>query len=182
MGKSVVKEIFILALLTMVIIFILGILFYDYIPTNRSVPTAIEYVADSKIKEALKSVKYESSTGSSDNTSEKSSLLKSYSIDASDLKNYASQKDYESGKTDPFSDYKEPVTEESNETSTITNTNSSAKSTSTSNTKDTNTTTVKKETVNNSSTSKKETTNSKSVQGETSNSSSGTFFEKAGTK
>ena len=173
MGKSVVKEIFILALLTMVIIFILCILFYDYIPTNRSVPSAIEYVADSKVKESLKSVKYESSTGSSDNTSEKSSLLKSYSIDASDLKNYASQKDYESGKTDPFSDYKEPVTEESNDSSTNTtvNTNSSTKSSSTSNTKDTNTNAVKKETV-----------NSKTTQAETSNASSGTFFEKAGTK
>lgn len=180
MGKTIVQEIFILTLLTMVIIFVMGILFYDYIPTNRSVPTAIEYVPDSKVKEALKSVKYESFS-ENDSSTENNSLLKSYSIDASDLKNYAAQKDYEKGKTDPFSDYgvNKDVTEEDNVSNVESTTNTSTKKSNNSgqavNNNNSNNT-------NNTGNSKIETKSNVATKAEKSNVTTGTFFEKEGTK
>ena len=37
MNKKLVKELFIIALLAIVVIFILGILFYDYIPVEQKI-------------------------------------------------------------------------------------------------------------------------------------------------
>ena len=42
MAKTVIKEIFIFLLLLLVIALVLGIMFYDYIPNNKTVPTALK--------------------------------------------------------------------------------------------------------------------------------------------
>ena len=53
MLKSVGKEIVIILLLSVAIILILGILFYDYIPINRVVPPREEYATPDNIKNEI---------------------------------------------------------------------------------------------------------------------------------
>ena len=53
MVKSVIKEIFIILLLSIAILLILGILFYDYIPINKVVPEAETYVTPNNVLEEL---------------------------------------------------------------------------------------------------------------------------------
>ena len=43
MVKSIIKEIIIMLLLCVAILLILGVLFYDYIPSNKVVPGKIAY-------------------------------------------------------------------------------------------------------------------------------------------
>ena len=49
MVKSVMKEIFIILLLSVAILLILGILFYDYIPINRVIPEREAYVTPDNV-------------------------------------------------------------------------------------------------------------------------------------
>ena len=53
MIKSVIKEIFIMILLGIAIILILGILFYDYIPSNKLVPVKEAYETPNDVKEEI---------------------------------------------------------------------------------------------------------------------------------
>lgn len=132
MGKGLIKELFIVALLIVVIMFSLGVALSEYIPTDENLPEAVEYMADSSVTSALKEIS-ENSEGAGGNGSNGSdttdSLLKSYTIDQSDLKNYKSKNAFESGKPDPFSDYQAPV---DGNTVTNTTTNTTVNSTVTS--------------------------------------------------
>lgn len=126
MEKTVIKEIFIFLLLLLVIALVLGIMFYDYIPNNKTVPTALkQYELAPEAQEELN----ETMSRSSEN------IVKTYYIDSSDLSAYASTKDYNKGKVNPFEDY----TSENTTNNTTNNTNTSS-NTSTTNTKNTNTT------------------------------------------
>jgi len=50
--KSVLKEIIIILLLCCAICLILGVVFYDYIPTNKVIPSTVEpYTTSNTIKE-----------------------------------------------------------------------------------------------------------------------------------
>lgn len=40
--KSIIKEIFIILLLCIAVCLIFGVIFYDYIPTNKVVPSTVE--------------------------------------------------------------------------------------------------------------------------------------------
>ena len=96
MAKTVIKEIFIFLLLLLVIALVLGIMFYDYIPNNKTVPTALkQYELAPEAQEELN----ETMSRSSEN------IVKTYYIDSSDLSAYASTKDYNKGKVNPFEDY-----------------------------------------------------------------------------
>lgn len=53
MLKSVIKEIFIILLLSIAILLILGILFYDYIPINRVVPQPEAYSTPDEVKNEI---------------------------------------------------------------------------------------------------------------------------------
>ena len=53
MLKSVIKEIIIILLLSIAILLILGIFFYDYIPINQTVPTKEAYVTPNTVKEEI---------------------------------------------------------------------------------------------------------------------------------
>ena len=53
MVKSVMKEIFIILLLSVAILLILGILFYDYIPINRVIPEREAYVTPDNVLQEL---------------------------------------------------------------------------------------------------------------------------------
>lgn len=123
MAKTIIKEIFIFLLLLLAIVLVLGILFYDYIPNSKIVPTALKpYELTEDVKQELN----ETMSSSSEN------IIKTYYIDSSDLSVYASTKDYNKGKVNPFEDY--------TATSTTTNTNTTNnKNTNTAENKTTNT-------------------------------------------
>lgn len=105
-----VKEIFIILLLCMVVIFTIGLLFYDCIPQKNEKIETIEYVASKDVLETLEQIN--ANVGVNDEGNDESSLLKSYSIGKDDLTEFASENSYETGKKDPFAEYATPVEDE----------------------------------------------------------------------
>ena len=104
MVKSVIKEILIILLLLVVIILALGIIFYNYMPSNKTVPNIEEYTASEEVKTAL-----------NEKITEEEKVLVTYELTSSDLKNYERSKDYKKGKVNPFSTYDTtPKTEDEN--------------------------------------------------------------------
>lgn len=121
--KSLVKELFIGILLLMVVVFTLGILFYDSMPNNKATPTSITYTADTAVTTTIQQISEEkaNSTSNSSSSTDSSglnigSVIASYSIGSTDLSTYAQRKTYESGKVDPFEDYKEETNTDGNTT------------------------------------------------------------------
>lgn len=113
MVKSIIKEIIIILLLLLAVILALGVLFYDYIPNNKSVPTVSAYkTADSVEKEVGEKI------------TEGETVLVTYEITANDLNELEKTKDYNKGKQNPFSAYvDEPQnTEDENNSNSNTNT------------------------------------------------------------
>ena len=89
MIKAVIKEIIIFLLLLVSIALILGILFYDYMPINKTVPSKVEpYNIPADIQNEL-------------NTAEEQNqnVIKTYSIDSKALSTY------NKGKINPFAVY-----------------------------------------------------------------------------
>ena len=152
--KNFLKELMITILLCIALVLILAVIFYDYIPINKTIPEPVEYTTPaslSEVKEELnKAVQ-----------NEEERIIVTYEIDDSDLSGYKKQGSYKEGKVDPFS-----ISNYENNTTT----NSSSSSTSNS-TKNNNV----KNTINNSN-----TTSTKEEQ-ENPN-STGTFFEDSGMK
>ncbi len=151
--KSMSKEMFIMALLIMIVVFMVGIIFYDYMPNNKIVPEPITYQADSSTTSVLQEIA-STTIGDDTETQEKQSIIKSYSIGSKELSTAASKNSYTSGKTDPFAEYKEPVTNTVDENGNVIANPS--------------TNTVTNTTTNNGATSQ--------------NSTTGTFFEKPNSK
>lgn len=116
--NKIVKEVFIILLLCMIVIFTIGLLFYDCIPRKNEKIESIEYVADKRVTETIKEID-ENSNSDITNT-EENSLLKSYSIKKEDLKEFVAENYYETGKKDPFAEYSEPVEDEVVKTVTTT--------------------------------------------------------------
>jgi len=92
MVKSILKEIIIILLLCVAIVLIIGILFYDYIPTNKIVPTKVAYETPNNVKEEINETITEI---------EKTEI--SYEITDLDLKLYKQTSNYKPGKVNPFS-------------------------------------------------------------------------------
>ena len=148
--KALVKELFIGVLLLMVVIFTLGILFYDSMPNNKSASTSITYTADATVTTTIQEITEEKANSSSSSSSSDASgldigsVLASYSIGSTDLSEFASRKTYESGKVDPFADYQEETPAEdgnsdgqnNNSQNGNNNSNSSSSSSSSSNNDD----------------------------------------------
>ena len=101
MAKNIIKEIIIMLLLCLAIILILGVILYEYVPSNKILPEEVSYVTPQNIKEELKN---------SDSIEEDKVIL-TYEIDESDLTNYQKIKDYKPGKVDPFSTCEEKTEE-----------------------------------------------------------------------
>ena len=101
MAKIIIKEIIIMLLLCLAIILILGVILYEYVPSNKILPEEVSYVTPQNIKEELKN---------SDSIEEDKVIL-TYEIDESDLTNYQKIKDYKPGKVNPFSTYEEKTEE-----------------------------------------------------------------------
>lgn len=93
MLKSIAKEVGIVILLITTIILVIGIVFYDYIPKNNSIPIkrqAYEFSED--IKSELQ-----------ENVEEGENVIITYYLDETDLDAYESKNDYDKGNPNPFS-------------------------------------------------------------------------------
>ena len=94
MTKTILKEIIIILLLLIAIILALGILFYDYIPSNKTIPSVETYSMSETIKTELE-----------EQITEDETVLVTYEITSNDLKTYEKKGNYEKGKANPFSTY-----------------------------------------------------------------------------
>lgn len=121
MAKIIVRETIIILLLCLAIILILGVVLYNYVPTNKILPEQVSYKQSQEVKSAI-----EQSVSAED-----SQVILTYQVDATDLDNYEKMRDYHKGKTNPFSSVKsenEGTSSESNQTNsenTATNKNTS---------------------------------------------------------
>ena len=95
MAKNIIKEIIIMLLLCLAIILVLGVLLYEYVPSNKIIPDEVSYTTPENIKEEL---------SKSDGVDDEQVIL-TYSIDATDLNNYERINTYVAGKPNPFSSY-----------------------------------------------------------------------------
>lgn len=91
MLKSVAKEIFIILLLSLAIVLILGILFYDYIPINKYVPEKEAYVTPENVKSELE-----------ETITETEKVEVTYEVTDADLNIYQQTGTYTEGKANPF--------------------------------------------------------------------------------
>lgn len=94
MVKAIIKEIFIILLLMVAILLVLGIMFYDYRPTTKKVPSKVaEYTLPEKMVEELEETIEASKT---------QNIVRTYRVDSHDLAVYENSKDYNKGKINPF--------------------------------------------------------------------------------
>ena len=92
MIKSFLKEFIITILLCVVIVLILGIVFYEYNPVNKVVPSRIDqYSTSDKIKEEINV-----------NVLSLESTSVIYKVEDADLSVYIKNKSYVQGKANPF--------------------------------------------------------------------------------
>lgn len=93
MVKSIIKEIFIMLLLCIAIVLILGVMFYNYIPTNKVIPNKLaEYTTPENVKSKIE-----------EQTPKDETEEITYQIDSTDLKLYKETHGYTTGKVNPFS-------------------------------------------------------------------------------
>lgn len=121
MVKSIIKEIFIMLLLCIAIVLILGIILYDYIPSNKVIPVKEAYETPNDVKEEI-----------NEQITEIEKTEISYEITDADLNLYKQTSSYKPGKPDPFSESSTVVnsnvtdenTTNTNQNNGTTNTNS----------------------------------------------------------
>lgn len=93
MVKSIIKEIFIMLLLCVAIVLVLGVIFYDSIPSNKAVPNKLTaYTTPEDVQSKIDK-----------EVSELNKVEVSYEITDSDLSLYKQTHSYTAGKPDPFS-------------------------------------------------------------------------------
>ncbi len=90
MKNTIVKEIFITIILSLVIIITLRMVIFDFIPTEKILPEAIKYESEYTVKNVLRDIENSEKNG-------EEALLKIYKIESSELTDYVS-----SGKDNPF--------------------------------------------------------------------------------
>ena len=90
--KNIIKEIIIFLLLTLAIILVLGVVLYQYVPTNKIIPETVSYTTPEKVKAELQT----------DENVDTSEVVVTYQIDSTDLSNYQRINEYVSGRNTPF--------------------------------------------------------------------------------
>lgn len=106
MAKKVIKEMIIILLICLAIILILGVLLYEYVPSNKIIPDAVSYTTPEAVQEEL----------SKSEDVENDEIILTYSVDSTDLDNYERINTYVPGKPNPFSPYDETTTSGENTT------------------------------------------------------------------
>lgn len=89
-------------LICLAIILILGVLLYEYVPSNKIIPEKVSYTTPTAVQEEL----------SKGENVENDEIILTYSVDSTDLDNYERINTYVPGKPNPFSPYDETVEEE----------------------------------------------------------------------
>lgn len=163
MAKSIIKEIIIMLLLALAIILVLGVLLYEYVPSNKILPEEISYVTPQNVKEELKTL----------DGVEEDKVILTYEIDETDLNNYKTVKDYKPGKTNPFSTYEEPKVENSNQNGQNTTSNNAGVTNNNETTGNTN--------VSNSSSNNSNNSNNSNISSKPTSNTTG-YFQDKGTK
>ncbi len=106
--KAIIKNIFLVGALSCVILMIIGMFLYDYLPNSTTVTKANVYEASSSTTKVLADIKQESenlfSGTEEDSSGTPNLLLKTYTVTNTDLSQYAKSGSYEHGKSDPFSE------------------------------------------------------------------------------
>lgn len=118
MAKTIIRETIIILLLCLAIILVLGVVLYNYVPSNKIVPQEVSYTQTEEVKKAIQE--------SAD--AENSQVILTYKIDETDLDNYEKQGDYNSGKANPFSSYQQESVNNNQTAGNQTTTNSSTSS------------------------------------------------------
>lgn len=99
MVKSVFKEIIIVLILMVILVLLLGILFYDYVPSSKTIPSKVqEYALEETVKQELDK--------ELDNLNSEE-IVKTYKLDAKDIEHYEKTNEYNKGKINPFAEYSE---------------------------------------------------------------------------
>ena len=113
MVKSIIKEIIVILLLLLAITLALGVLFYDYIPSNKQVPSVVTYSTSESIQTEL-----------AEQVKDDDAVLVTYETTAGDLKTYEKGKVYDKGKANPFAPYEDntPDGNNTNDKNNVTNT------------------------------------------------------------
>ena len=106
MAKKVIKEMIIILLICLAIILILGVLLYEYVPSNKIIPDEVSYTTPEAVQEEL----------SKSEDVENDEIILTYSVDSTDLDNYERINTYVPGKPNPFSPYDETTTSGENTT------------------------------------------------------------------
>lgn len=115
MAKSIFKEIFIILLVCVAIVLVMAVIFYNYIPTNKVIPTKVTaYQTPENIESEI----------TADTIGNYTTQEENFTVEDSDLNRYRQTKSYNPGKPDPFSEYTEEVVpgNTTSEGSTTTNT------------------------------------------------------------
>lgn len=99
MVKTLIKEIIIALLVCLAVLLVLSVLLYDFIPTNKVIPEAVEYEPTSEIEVEL-------NAAVDDNSDQ---IIKTYEITANDLENFERTNEYLPGKANPFAAVSEDV-------------------------------------------------------------------------
>lgn len=92
MAKNIIKEIIIILLLALAIILVLGVLLYEYVPSNKIVPEKISYTTPERVATELLT----------DTNVDDTEVIITYQIDSTDLRNYQRIQEYVPGKKNPF--------------------------------------------------------------------------------
>ena len=101
MFKTVIKELIIFMLLLLSLALLVIVVFYEYIPRNKIIPSPVApYTLSAEVEEEL-----ESALVSGEN------IIKTYSIDSSDLRFYEDINSYTKGKVNPFEAYAQTTNE-----------------------------------------------------------------------
>lgn len=98
MAKSIFKEILIIMLVCIAIVLVMAVIFYNFIPTNKIVPTKVTAYERPQNIETEISVE-------TDNTF--TMQEHDYVVEDSDLNRYKQTQSYNPGKPDPFEEYSE---------------------------------------------------------------------------
>ena len=91
MKKTVMKEIIIMLLLCLAILLVLGVLFYDYIPSNKIVPNKVAYTTPENISSEL-----------TEDINNGAMVNITYQLDDSQIDVSKKNKEYDPGKQNPF--------------------------------------------------------------------------------
>ena len=99
MAKIFIKEMIIMLLICLASILILGVLLYEYVPSNKMIPDAVSYTTPEKVQLELNKGK----------DVENDEIILTYSVDSTDLNNNKRINTYVPGKANPFASYETSI-------------------------------------------------------------------------